>query len=248
MWPCVESLAEQRSRHRCVYVVRHGIKEENVVQKDNLELELLPEGLEALAEMSEFFHVHNIKFGLVLCSPFLRCRQTVAALGLKAVVEPGLSEVLGVSHGLRDGTPITDVTSALSAVAQRIQSQVEASDATPLIAVKELQVDEDLSFESSMARAYQLAQRLSDEHFANGPLMLVTHGGVGFGLIETLLTGQIPVWDRNRMPEMGSATQLQEVGGQWRVIGNVLPEQSCTGGWVVRWTRGAAIGADHTKL
>eukprot|EP00665_Eupelagonemidae_sp_cell47_P000630 gene630-1558_t len=77
-------------------------------------------------------------------------------------------------------------------------------------------------------------------------------GSPSYAIIEALSRpGAAPVFDRARMPEMGSVTELAEVDGEWRVVGNASAAGRVEAGavrWEAAWREGAAVGADARKL
>lgn len=264
---------------RCIYVARHGLKVPNEIGKDNLSLPLTAEGEEALQELVAYLEAHDIRFGRVLCSPWLRCRQTVAAMapllgrmGTEVQLEPGLAEVLGDNHGLRQGStqqetgPSGTALEVLQSRLREVLAEHAAASAScskgsgadggssggepPLIAIDELQRDEDEQFMSCMHRSLALVERLTPEHFKKGPILLMTHGGTTFGIMQALLAGKAEPFDKARLPDMGSITCLREesAGGPWRVVGSATPARGQSGRWEVRWSRGSAAGGDARQL
>jgi len=234
--------AREATPRRSVYVMRHGIKQDNIPGRLNFELELLPEGLDGCQALQTFFEAHHIQFGMVLVSPWLRCRQTAAVVAphVSAVPEPGLSEVLTAWNGLRG--------SSLDAVVARVQSMMDAAGVVPLVSTSELRQDADNTFPRTMSRAACFVQRLTDEQFVDGPLLLVTHGGTAVGIIEALLTGSEGTWDKARLPDMGSVTHLEHADGRWFVVGSAVPVRNADGAWDCRWSRGTAVVGDAFKL
>ncbi|CAK0893257.1 unnamed protein product [Prorocentrum cordatum] len=91
---------------RVFYVMRHGRKDDNVPDRDNFKIQLTEEGREGMAAVQRCLRARGARFDAVLCSPFLRCRQTAAIVSPEVApeLEPGLSEVLSDAHGLRDGS------------------------------------------------------------------------------------------------------------------------------------------------
>ena len=91
-------------KRRRLYVMRHGIKQENLLSRDNYSTELRPEGIKALAVLRTYLDEHGVRFASTLSSPFLRCRQTAEVLVPHHQIEPGLAETLNDRCGLRDGS------------------------------------------------------------------------------------------------------------------------------------------------
>jgi len=215
--------------------------------RDNFSTQLTAEGREGTQELRSFFDAHGVHFGKVLCSPFLRCRQTAAILAPgppEPCLEPGLCEVLDEAHGLRDGVGGGTLTGLVARVAElRVSTGGE-----PLFAVSELQRDEDDTFMQSMLRSLELVKRLTAEHFTGGPVLLLTHGGPAFGIVHALLHGEAVPFDKDRMPEMGCVMQFEEREGQWIAVGYVMPVRRADGAWECHWRRGVASGADHRLL
>lgn len=248
---------------RCIYVMRHGPKEANLSGKDNFALPLTADAAEALTALRGFLHEHGVHFGVALCSPFVRCRQTLAQLEDLVVakveggsnLEPGLAEVLDDSHGLRTD-PIPAGVDSLGFLQERLQQTLGESGGSagkaPLVAVSELEYDEDESFMQTMLRTARLVQRLSPLHYAQGPLLLVTHGGTAFGIIQALLrgTGKVEPYDKDQCLDMGGMVQLEEAtpGAGWRIVRSVVPTRSSDGEWGCHWTSGRASGGDHAQL
>lgn len=247
-------------RRRRIYVMRHGVKQENIPTRDNFTTELVADGLDGLAALADYLEAHQIRFATCLCSPFLRCRQTAAALVPRCTIEPGCSESLNDKCGLRDGSggpgPIERVRSLVQAV---VDEQQQKGDRPPLIGSHELVKDEQGSPPNAqcMQRAHTLARRLQATYTEEAayPMLLVTHGCPCHGLVQSLLNGgsEVPRWESDKCPPMGAITVLEEAeeaGGAWRLVGSVLAvRDDADGGWEVRWRAGRACrGADPSKL
>jgi len=231
---------------RRIYVMRHGEKSPNVASRENFSLELLPEGLESLAELKAFLDAFGVRFGRVLCSPFLRAVQTAKALVECVEIETGLCEVLADELGLRDGAG----GASLEVLREKIDEVVRASSSSSsqLVATSELVRDEDAdTCVQCQERALTLVRRLREEHFDKGPLLLVTHGGCVFGLITALCTDSAQPFDVKQLVDMGSMTALDFDGQSWKVVGSVVPVRR-EGGVECVWSRSSSFGADSTKL
>lgn len=235
---------------RRVFIARHGEKVPNTIDRDNFELPLLASGEEALREVRAFLDAHDVVFSAILCSPYKRCRETAAILSSceRFSIEPGLCEVLSPHHGLRDGKGGTSLANLVT----RVQESLDASSTpVPLVAASELEEDDSLTFEASMRRARTFASRLEKDlknRPRDAPVLLVGHGGSVFGVVEALQSRAVPTWDKDRMPEMGSITELEEIDGRWRVLGHIVPCRNAKDAWICCWSRGAATGADYAKL
>lgn len=246
-----------------VYVARHGLKEENVPGKDNFSLNLSPEGKEGLAELASFFEEHNVRFGRVLASPYLRCRQTAAcfegllAPGSGVELEPGLCEVLSDRTGLRNTVGLQGAA-ALAALVPRLEAVMREEgglqSASALLGTHELDVDQEKgqdSHRSVMERGVRVAERLTSDHFERGPLLLVTHGGTAKAIISAMSLGEMQPYDRVKTPEMGSMTLLEKSrpDENWRVVSSVHTARLSDMSWEVRWRRGrASEDGDIAKL
>lgn len=238
---------------RRIFVVRHGLKEDGFREKVNLGIRLHPTAYEGISTVRVFFAAREQPFGQILCSPMLRCRQTAEALfpGLDVYIEPGLVECLEDWAALY-GQPGPDPVAQLGHLRPQIEALVDIDLHAPLMPTSTLNPEHDHGCNRLAQFAWILKER--QDLFARGPLVLVTHGSPSFALIEALRDTSnciIPVFDKSRMPEMASVTELvEEPDGSWRVVGNACPSQDLgTGAWRCDWTDGAAAaGADHTKL
>lgn len=238
--------------------MRHGLKEDNFSQKvvdglrTNFTIELHPEAYEGLDAVRTFFEARHQHFGLVLSSPFLRTLETAKRFAQPNTViglEPGLSEALVGHLGLAgQPTQSNGLEEQLRALVEKIDPSVQPSIHVPLMATTELRPEQD----HGCARAAEVAARLRARHelFARGAVLCVTHGSLAFGLIEALQDGsRVPVFQKRRMPEMGSVTELvEDADGAWSVVGNACPSRQSSGAWQCHWSTGAAIGADATQL
>ena len=251
-------------KRRRLYVMRHGIKQENLLSRDNYSTELRPEGIKALAVLRTYLDEHGVRFASTLSSPFLRCRQTAEVLVPHHQIEPGLAETLNDRCGLRDGS---GGSGTLARVVQLVQATVEgcARDKlprkwSPLVSASELERDEGSHNPQSMARARKLVDRLKVRCPLDGdwPILLVTHGCAAHGIIQACLhPGQVPTWDKSFCPPMGAMTVLEtsDGGGSWSIVGTVCPvlrsRGSATGdddAWECRWSAGIVGGADPAGL
>eukprot|EP00931_Biecheleriopsis_adriatica_P060676 TRINITY_DN36450_c0_g1_i2.p1 TRINITY_DN36450_c0_g1~~TRINITY_DN36450_c0_g1_i2.p1 ORF type:complete len:307 (-),score=46.60 TRINITY_DN36450_c0_g1_i2:386-1306(-) len=242
----------QHADARRVFIVRHGLKEDGYAEKLNFTVKLHTEADQGIDQVRRFFIERGQSFGKVLCSPFLRCRKTAEALlpNAEIIIEPGLSECMVHWAGLKGQlgeTPAAQVANLILQIDPLLNSQTHK----PLLQVSELSPEDDFGCSRLARVAWELKSRR--DIFAHGPLVLVTHGSPAFALVEALLDSSnsiIPVFDRKRMPEMGSITELAEQpNGTWRVVGNACPFQHTSGVWDCKWTSGAAAeGADCTKL
>eukprot|EP00928_Gymnodinium_smaydae_P044383 TRINITY_DN29610_c0_g1_i1.p1 TRINITY_DN29610_c0_g1~~TRINITY_DN29610_c0_g1_i1.p1 ORF type:complete len:312 (+),score=60.27 TRINITY_DN29610_c0_g1_i1:108-938(+) len=247
---------KMNQRRRRVYIMRHGVKQENVLTRDNFTTELVGEGLAALAALRLYLDAHGVAFRTVLSSPFLRCRQTAAALAPRHLVEPGLSEVLSEKCGLRDGSGLDllqhpdAVPAALARIRRLIEAVVdEHGGGSPVLSVAELEKD-DKGNVSSMRRAVRLACRLRQRSADAFPMLLVTHGCASYGLLRAFLGDALPLWNHDLCPPMGAISCLEEDdAGTWHVVGSVRAARDDGGNWECRWTAGqAAAGADPAQL
>ena len=150
-------------RPRRIYLMRHGPKETNTPDRDNLTLILLPEAHEALQVLRAYFEAHAVTFSAVLSSPYTRCRATAAAVVPSAApaIEPGLSEVLGSKHGLRDGNGGAGSLQLTRSRIQELLLEQRSALAGPVIPVHELEMDMDGTFMACMERSCQFVRRLS---------------------------------------------------------------------------------------
>ena len=196
-------------RPRRIFIMRHGPKETNTADRDNFQLMLLPEAHDALRELHAFLEAHAVTFSAVLSSPYRRCRETAAAVAPSSmpVIEPGLSEVLGVKHGLRDGR---GGAGSLHSTRDRIQELVQGQRSGPIISPQELEIDEDGTFMACMKRSCKLVEQLSSR-YPQGDLLLVGHGGSCFGVINACLHAVAVPFEGKGCPDMGSITVLEEV-------------------------------------
>lgn len=233
---------------RVFYVMRHGRKDDNVPGRDNFQIQLTDEGREGIAAVQRCLRARGARFDVVLCSPFLRCRQTAAIVSPERApdLEPGLSEVLGDAHGLRDGS---GGSGGIAKLAGRIRELLRIQGSgEPLVVAEELERDEENpAFMQCMKRCAVLVQRL-ERKYETGHVLLVTHGGTSFGIIQALTRRKVVPFDKAQCPEMGSVTQVEEVDGRWRVVGSTFPAAARGGGWECRWEGRASGGADVAKL
>jgi len=259
--PAVPQSVAQRPRRVCI--MRHGLKEENVLGKDNFSLPLTVKGKQALAELAAFCDGLEVRFGRALCSPYLRCRETAEALVHLVSsgcieLEPGLCEVMSNRTGLRNARGLLG-DEALARLRPRLEEVMRAEggpqSAKPLFNCSELEHDSveqgPEACRQVVERGLALVHRFSDEHFAGGTLLLVTHGGPCKALISGFLDGEVQPYNKYKLPEMGSMTFLEQrgPGGPWRVVGNVTPGETPDGSWELRWHRGrASDSGDVAKL
>ncbi|CAK0893256.1 unnamed protein product [Prorocentrum cordatum] len=172
---------------RVFYVMRHGRKDDdNVPDRDNFKIQLTEEGREGMAAVQRCLRARGARFDAVLCSPFLRCRQTAAIVSPEVApeLEPGLSEVLSDAHGLRDGS---GGSGGIALLAGRVRDLMRTHGrGEPLVAAGELERDEDVgALMQCMRRCAVLVERLERKYKA-GHVLLVTHGGTAFGIIQAL--------------------------------------------------------------
>jgi len=248
---------------RRVFVARHGLKEDNVPGKDNLCLRLTDDGREALGELASFCEDLNVRFGRILCSPFLRCRETGAALSRlcssgAVELEPGLCEVLTNRTGLRNTQGLHGID-ALEYLKPRLEDIIREhggpQSSHPVFELGELQHDlvetGPDACRQVVQRGLDVVRRLRAEHFEKGPLLLVTHGGTAKALISALLHDEVQPYNKYSLPEMGSLTVLEKhrLDAPWRIVGNVCPCALPDRSWEVHWRRGRANeGGDAAKL
>ena len=263
----------RRGHPRRIYVMRHGEKTKNTPSRDNFALALVPEAYDQLKVLRRFLEAHEVAFGTVLASPFLRCRQTASALAPSHGLEPGLAETMNVQCGLRDGSgapgPLETIVGKVAGVVDDTNYAAQPADLVgervahaALVAPSELERDEQPANAASMERAAKLTQRLQARYAADDaafPMLLVAHGCSSHGVIRALADGGVPTWlnERDCAP-MGSMTVLEEVqvprpagqssGGSWRVVGSMCPKRAPDGVWECCWRAETARGADPTKL
>lgn len=192
----------KRPETRTIFVMRHGFRNDRS-SSNNFLLTLEAEAVDAVEALRKVMSAEGKDFGTILCSPWLRCRQTAAALGpaRPCLVEPGVSEALDPYDGL-EGTTLDWVLPQIRRLAQ----------ASPLVDCGELREEPE---DFGMQRALMFTQRLlaRPEMFQDGPVLIVTHGSTAFGIIESLVRGSLVEFDLGGMPGQCSVTELQELGG-----------------------------------
>lgn len=239
---------------RRVFVMRHGIKEENVHGTNNMQLQLLPEGEEALAALREFLHQRGLQFSTVLCSPYLRCRQTVDCIlppgnVVPVVLEPGLAEVLNSNHGMRGYDSIETLKAEIQ------QLLLSSGGPSPVVKASALVLDDEDTFTprgvtriaeglylETMHRAHCVAQALVQRVEVGQSVLCVGHGASCFGLLEALVTGAPGErFDKQKMLDMTAMAELEETSSGWRLVGTMLPRRTAVGIWEVQWSDGAIV-------
>merc|ERR1711957_862627 len=98
-----------------------------------------------------------------------------------------------------------------------VDEMIASQTHKPILQTSELHPEDD----HGCARIARVGWQLKDRYdvFVNGPVVLATHGSPAYAIIEALLDSssqEIPVFDRTRMPEMGSVTELvEQKDGTW---------------------------------
>jgi len=240
-------VAQASPKRRRVFVIRHGVKEENRPDRDNFELSLTPEGLEALASLNAFLKKEGISFKRSLCSPYLRTRQTSKAICDESLmrVEPGCSEALDEAHGLRDGSGGSELSTFVAKV-HKVMASEGIQGVPSIVSTEELQREVDNDHSIAMERTALLVERLKESDECDD-LLIVSHGSPAYGIIQAFITGSAAVFNKADIPLMGGLTQLEEVDGSWKIVRSVVPVRT-EGGWHCNWKDGAATGADVRDL